>query len=103
VVDDGPPVPGALRSLVLLRRIEESEAEAGGEFHWRRLEPAQAFTELLPHAYWMDVGDSTHRRRMVESYLEIAQEVPVFECAFVANRERLADLLDFLETNAVPA
>lgn len=84
-----------LQALVVLRRIEGSETRE--RFRWHRFEPSRAFEHLLPHAYWLDLGDTVRRRQMMETYLKMAAEVPVFDCAFVPDRRNLPDLMDKLE------
>jgi hypothetical protein len=39
---------------------------------------ARAFSELLPHAHCFDAEDQTHKRQLVNDYLELIARVPVF-------------------------
>jgi hypothetical protein len=39
---------------------------------------ARAFSELLTHARCFDAEDQTHKRQLVNDYLELVARVPVF-------------------------
>lgn len=55
---------------------------------------AEAFPQLLVHAHEFDPYDPDRRARMMQTYLDLAANVPVFEVAFVPNRARLDSVLD---------
>lgn len=85
-----------LRALVVVRRVENGQP---GSLKWRRLERSMAFQALLPHAYWLAVGDTVRQRQMIETYLTLAAGVPVFEGVFVPDLRKLDHLVGELESH----
>jgi hypothetical protein len=63
----------------------------------RRLGRAEAFPALLAHAYSFGLSDERRRRRMMEHYLSLASEVPVFSVVLASGLSTLARTLDEIE------
>jgi hypothetical protein len=76
-----------LAALYLLRR--RSDAADPAPVKTERLPAADAFRELLPHAYYLTLDDRQSNRQLVEFYLELAERVAVFRLAYTPG---LADL-----------
>lgn len=55
---------------------------------------ARAFSELLAHAHCFDAEDPGHIRRLVDSYLLLAECVPVFSLEYRPNLQHLGQLID---------
>ena len=83
------PLPVA--AICLLKR---SSGEPDTAPQVRSVPAAEAFPELLVHAHEFDPHDPERRARMMQTYLDLAGDVPVFEVSFVPNRARLDSLLD---------
>jgi hypothetical protein len=74
---------------VLQRRDEETGV--------RRLARSEAFPALLAHAYSFGLNDESRRRRMMEHYLRLASEVPVYSVVLASGLSTLARTLDEIE------
>ncbi len=74
-----------LRALVLLEREPDAAVP-----RVTRLRAADAFRSLLPHAYCLSLHDLERKRRMVSSYLDLAERVPAFQVTFAPGLERVA-------------
>ena len=84
--------PAELGAVVVLER-----SELGAEPALSRLTAAEAFTAALTHAYAFDTEEKARNGRMVTSYLELVDRVPVFRLAFSPGLEGLPQILDLLE------
>jgi hypothetical protein len=62
-----------------------------------RLNRAEAFPALLAHAYSFGLNDARRRRRMMQHYLSLASEVPVFRVDLPSGLSSLAGTLDEIE------
>jgi hypothetical protein len=95
--EDAPPGevqhPVARRPLtavcVLQRGSEETRV--------RRLGRVEAFPALLAHAYSFGFKDERRRRQMMEHYLSIASEVPVFQVVLASGLSTLDGTLDEIQ------
>jgi len=63
----------------------------------RRLGRAEAFPALLAHAYSFGLSDERRTRRMVEHYLSLASEIPVYRVVLAPGLSNLAGTLDQVE------
>jgi hypothetical protein len=63
----------------------------------RRLGRAEAFPALLAHAYCFGSTDEFRTRRMVEHYLTLASDIPVFQVRLASGLSTLAGTLDEIE------
>lgn len=86
--ETAPPVP--LAAVVLLERV------AAGGPRLSRLEPAEAFTGLLAHAYSFSLAGKGRNRRMVAAYLDLAKAVPVHRLRYPSGLERLEEVARLL-------
>jgi hypothetical protein len=83
-----------LAAICVLQRLEQRLEEGTGI---RRLGRAEAFPALLAHAYSFGLNDERRRRRMMEHYLSLASEVPVFRVDLASGVSTLARTLDEIE------
>ena len=86
-------------SLVPLRAIFllEQDSHAPRPERPTRIPPVQAFSALVTHARCFDEGDAAHTRRLVNDYLAIVEEVPVFALRYPPHFGQLRDLLELVE------
>lgn len=63
----------------------------------RRLPFAEAFTNLLTHACWFTMKDDDDKRRVINHYMDLAAQTPVFDVAFKTGLEHLDDVLNAIE------
>lgn len=79
-----------LAAICVLQRRDE-----GTGIH--RLGRSEAFPAVLAHAYSFGLNDERQRRRMMEHYLSLASEVPVFRVFLASGLSTLAGTLDEIE------
>jgi hypothetical protein len=91
-LQDPIPVPerAPLRALCVLER------RVGGRFEATRLEPALAFTAVLPHAYCFTLADEVRKRKMIDAYLDLVASVPVLRISFTPQVDELPQLVDLV-------
>ena len=78
--------------LVLSRTHDERD---GAVVRIRRLSSAQAFLDVLTHAYCFSLQDLNRKQSMMHHYLDLVARVPVFEIRFRSGLETLpASLTD---------
>jgi hypothetical protein len=82
-----------LAALFVLERVADADAPVQS----MRLSPSEAFVSLLAHAYCFDLGNVDRNRAMMESYLTLAKEVPVFRLAFRPGLGDYPTVLDEVE------
>lgn len=91
-----------LRAVVLLAPTTEqsdpSEAAA-----MARLAPADAFRELLPHAYYVSLTDESVNRRLLTAYLDLAERLPVFSLRYVPRLEQVDAMCGLIERHVTSA
>lgn len=87
--------PAPLAAICVLER--SSELPAGEAVQVCRLVSAEAFTAVLPHAYCFSLRDSARKQRMMNQYLRVVHEVPIFRVRFRTGLENLPAILDALE------
>lgn len=68
--------PGPFRALFVLERSEEVASATGAELV--RLAPVDAFSSVLPHAYYLALDDVGLNQRLLSAYLDLADRLPVF-------------------------
>jgi len=93
--------PAPLACLFLLER----EVESSGPVDTARLSPTQAFANVMTHAYVFRLDDPDRKRRMLEKYLALVTQVPVFRMRFRATLDQLSAMLDQVESlvRSIPA
>jgi hypothetical protein len=82
------PLP--IRALCVLERVSDLDAVA-------RIAPiasADAFTALLTHAHEFDWSDANRRAAMVQTYLRVVADVPMFAVSFAPSPEKVEELFD---------
>lgn len=87
---EAEPVP--LAALFLLNRAHEGNDKTAVQIHERS--SAQAFTDVLAHAYYFSLRDVERNRSMMHHYLELVARVPVFEIRFRPGFETFPVVLD---------
>jgi len=85
--------PVARRPLAAVCVLQRGDEGAG----IRRLGRAEAFPALLAHAYSFGSQDERRGRRMMEHYLSIASQVPVFHVGLASGLSTLDGTLDELQ------
>jgi hypothetical protein len=83
------PLP--ITAICVLTRTAEGPSE-----RIRAMEPAEAFPALLIHAHEFDPANAERRARMMKTYLDLVAHVPVYEVAFLPDRNRMSHLLDVI-------
>lgn len=83
-----------LRALAVL---VPSESHDDLDVDISRLRPADAFTALLPHAYYFRLSEPRRNALMTDRYLRLAASIPVFEIRYRRGLDRLASVLDAVE------
>lgn len=78
-----------LAAVFLLRR-DDSIVDP----HIERVTLMDAFSHLLGHALSFDPNDVSEARRLVEDYLSVARQVPVFALAYPSDFSRLSGVID---------
>jgi hypothetical protein len=81
--------PARLKAIVVLER----QARARAPVETVRLDPAEALSATLEHAYWFRLDDD-RRRRMIAKYLALVTQVPVYRMRFRAALDQLPEMLD---------
>ena len=79
-----------LAAICVLQREDEGNGV-------RRLGRPEAFPAVLAHAYSFGLDDERRRRRMMQHYLRLASEVPVFRVDLASDLSSLDDTLDEIE------
>jgi len=90
--------PTTLGAICVLSRSTES---SGSPVTIERLEPAQAFSPVLSHAHEFDPSNLDRRRRMLQTYLELLDVVPVYDVRFRPGVEHFPRVLDALVADVV--
>jgi hypothetical protein len=67
------------------------------------LEPAAAFTALLPHAYFFRLSDAARNAVMLDRYLRLASSVPTFAVRFRRGLDEMPAVLDEIEERVLAA
>lgn len=84
----------AFRALFVLRR---ADADAVDEMQIRRLAPADAFTAVLPHAYYLALDDEDLNRRLLSAYFALADRLPVFALCYAPRLGLLDQMTERIE------
>ena len=84
--------PTPLGAICVLSR--STECSSGSPVTIERLEPAQAFAPVLTHAHEFDPSNLDRRRRMLQTYLELLDVVPVYDVRFRPGVEHFPRVLD---------
>jgi hypothetical protein len=72
-----------------------------GDISVERLSSANAFPVVLAQGCFLSPQESARKRGMLEFYLSLAAQVPVFEARFPTGLERLPALLDAIEQRVI--
>ena len=87
--------PERLTAICVLERV--TELPGIGAVQTDRLVSAEAFTAVLAHAYCFSLRDSVRKQRMVEQYLHVIRQLPIFRVRFQTGLENLPAIVDALE------
>jgi hypothetical protein len=95
-----PPTPegaeGARAPLAAVCVLERVEGEPG-QVTIERSFGGDAFTAVLTHGYCFTLRNAERNRRMMKSYLELIDRVPVFRVRFAPGLEQLSGVLDAIK------
>jgi hypothetical protein len=86
--------PEPLLALVLLQRAVEQD---GPDVEIVPVTPSAAFPALLEHAHCFSLVDPDRKRKMMATYLEITNRIPVYEMRFQRGLEKNQAILNELE------
>jgi hypothetical protein len=86
------PDPAFLRAVYLLDRRPEGD----GPVLFEPVSPAEAVFTLLNQAYCLTLRDRARNRRMVETYLALADAVPTFRLSYPTGLDHVDTILDQL-------
>lgn len=96
---DSTPADGLkstpLAAVCVLERIPGVDDQ--GTVVISRLSTSQAFLAVLAHAYCFSLKDSERKRQMLQQYLALTAQVPVFAVRFRPGWDRLPAVLDGIE------
>lgn len=87
-------------AICVLERLPE-DAGRGPVVEVKRLDPAEAFPLVLPHAYCFTLRHPTRKALMMRQYLILLRHVPVFRMRFKTGLEHLGEILSALEDAVV--
>ena len=76
-------------------------AGVGHPVEMTRHPPGEAVDALLHHAYEFLPGPAERKRLMVQRYLEVCAQIPVFRVGFPPGLQRLPELLDAIEATVI--
>lgn len=93
-VMNGARLRDRLRALLVL---EPLDAAAVRSADIDRLEPPAAFVSLLPHAYYFRLSDSARTALMLDRYLRLASQLPIYEVRYRPDLGTLAAVLDEID------
>src|SRR5262249_44400000 len=80
--------------------IVEQVSVLNGWVELKRIAPASAFPEILPHAHAFDPHDAGESNRLVQHYLTLVERVPAYTLKYRPDFSRLDDLVDLVELYA---
>jgi hypothetical protein len=81
-----------LAAVCVLERVDDTPKETV-----ERLRGADAFPEVLAHAYCFSLADEPRKARMASSYLDLVTRTPVFRVRLRTGLEHLPTLLDEID------
>ncbi len=91
-VDARPTETEPLRVVSVLRREKESS-----RITVRRLHAAEAFAALLDHACCFIPQPLERKRQMIQNYLNVVGQLPIYEVCFPSGLGNLSKVLDAIE------
>ena len=92
--------PRRLAAMFILEKLGADEPAShlrNSVVRIRRLSAAAAFTALLNHSYCFSLHDLDRKHQMLENYLDLASQEPVYSLCFRSGLRHLPDLLDVIE------
>lgn len=94
-----PPIvqPRSPLAIVFVLQRTSREALRGEPVDIEQMAASDALVALLPNAYRFRPQSRDRERRVMQSYLELVVNVPVFRLRFVPGLERTEALLDAIE------
>ncbi|HEX9255450.1 MAG TPA: hypothetical protein VF938_07885 [Candidatus Angelobacter sp.] len=73
------------------------DTEATSPVTMRRLSSAEAFANVLTHAYCFTFDDAERKRRMMDHYFDLVAKIPIFEIHYQSGLANLPAILDAIE------
>jgi hypothetical protein len=89
----------AIAALCVLRRADDEPTPVTV----RRLAFSGAFLAVLNHACWFTFQDASDKRRVIDHYMDLTAQIPVFDVAFRSGLQHLPAVLDQIESALEPA
>ncbi len=94
---DDPASVGCNRASVALLCVLQRSDQQTAPVEIRQLPFAQAFSDVLSHAFWFTIADAADKRRVIGNYIDLAANTPIYEVSFRSGLENLAHVLDSIE------
>jgi len=91
-IDSTPAEAAPLRAVCVLRRENENSRTIV-----RQLSSTKAFAALLDHACCFIPQPLDRKRQMIENYLKIVAQIPIYDVCFPSGLENLSNVLDAIE------
>jgi hypothetical protein len=88
------PSRSQVLALIVLQPLDRHN---GSLIDVRRLAPTDAFTALLPHAYYFRLSDQARNALMLDRYLHVASSVPTFYVRYRLGLGHISAVLDEIE------
>ena len=85
-----------LKSICFVNKVEETFEHNKTNFVEKQY-PTNGFSDLLSHAYVYQMKDLRIKRRMMENYLDIANNIPLYRINYPHNFELFSSVLDKIE------
>jgi hypothetical protein len=99
---DAEEVPSRTPVLALLALVPQDPRDES-LVDVRRLAPKDAFTAVLPHAYYFRLSDPARNALMVDRFLDLASSVPTFDVRYRPGLGHISAVLDEIETHVLMA
>ena len=97
-LQDAVPARSPILTLVILERSDQPNAPLTSV---AQLKPADAFTALLPHAYYFTLSDAARKAQMLDRYLRLASSVPAFDFRYRPGLDEISFVLDEIEESVM--
>ena len=88
----------SLKAVCLLEKLPDDSPET---LIISRMSATEALPELLKHAIYFSSEDKERKREMVQHYLSLAMQVPIFRAGFRHGFDKLPSVLDGLEQHVI--
>jgi hypothetical protein len=95
---ESEPSPARFTALFVLERRTTASPDEKPEIV--RLAPADAFSAVLPHAYYLALDDEELNRELLTTYLTLSEELPVFALRYTPRLDLVEDITALVTATA---